>query len=675
MTSSAPKDPTTALTNPFEARKAKLKGVIAQGGNPYAYTFPRDARAGDLQTKYADLAPGTETQDRVAVAGRIMSMRNDGMFMDLMDASGKVQIFCHKDTMSDEQLARLDNFDLGDVIGVHGTIRRTPRGELSVRATSVEMLTKSLQPLPEKYHGLTDIEQRYRQRYVDLIVNEDSRNTLRKRSEIVSAIRTYLQSVWGGVEVETPMLHPLVGGAAAKPFVTYHNTLDANFYLRIAPELYLKRLIVGGFADCVFEINRNFRNEGISPRHNPEFTMVELYKTYTDVNDMMDLTEGLVQYVAKNVFNKDEFEVGGHVVNVSGKWARKSMCALVQEKTGIDFMAIHDAGEARAAVKKLGVHVEPNAKWGECVAAVFEEKVEDTLIQPIHVTDFPLDISPLAKPHRNNPRLTERSESFMRGWEVANMFTELNDPADQRARFEEQVKAREAGNEEAAMYDEDYVTALEYGLPPTGGWGMGVDRLCIILTGSANIRDVINFPTLKPIKKAEERTASYDTSRSFAAKPATPVAAHPQNGDWQTLDDDARRFIIVVNEKIDNMGRVLNAAAHAMAGLVGQTAAGEDFAWVEYKDADGSVHPSISHYPTIILKGKNSNQLAKVRAEALAAGIPCVDFTDDMTLGKSKEQVASLATKKGEAVNYMALALFGDTPKLRAITGKLSLYK
>jgi len=673
MTDTPTKQSAATATNPFEARKVKLKGVIAQGGNPYAYTFARDARAGDLQTKYADLAAGTETQDTVTVAGRIMAFRNDGMFIDLMDPSGKVQVFCHKDTMAESELAKLENFDLGDIIGAKGTIRRTPRGELSVRASMVEMLTKSLQPLPEKYHGLTDIEQRYRQRYVDLIVNEESRETLRKRSEIVAAIRTYLQNAWGGVEVETPMLHPLVGGAAAKPFITHHNTLDSNFYLRIAPELYLKRLIVGGFADCVFEINRNFRNEGISPRHNPEFTMVELYKTFTDVSDMMDLTEGLVQYVAKTVFNKDEFVSGGHTVNVTGKWARKPMCELVKDATGIDFMAITDAGEARAAVKKIGVHVEPNAKWGECVAAVFEEKVEETLVQPTHVTEFPLDISPLAKPHRNNPRLTERSESFMRGWEIANMFTELNDPADQRARFEEQVKAREAGNDEAAMYDEDYVTALEYGLPPTGGWGMGVDRLCIILTGSANIRDVINFPTLKPIKKAEERGGNYENaSRSFAAKPASVPAV---SADWQSLDETAKRFIIVINEKEENMGRVLNAAGHAMAGLAGQAAQGENLAFINYEDADKGVHPSISHYPVIVLKAKNSNQIAKVRAEAVAGGIACVDFTDDMTIGKSKDQLESLAGKSGEAVQYIALALFGDTMKLRGITGKLSLYK
>lgn len=672
MTKSPEKTDALALTDPIEARAAKLKAIRASGGNPYAYSFARDTRAGDLQAKYADLAPDTETKDVVAVAGRIMAMRNNGMFIDLHDPSGKIQVFCHKDTMSESERAKLDNFDLGDIIGAQGTIRRTPRGELSVRASSVEMLTKCLLPLPEKYHGLTDIEQRYRQRYVDLIVNEDSRDVLRKRSEIVDAMREYLKKQWGGIEVETPMLHPLVGGASAKPFITHHNTLDSDFYLRIAPELYLKRLIVGGFADCVFEINRNFRNEGISTRHNPEFTMVELYKAYTDVNDMMDLTEGLVKHLAKTVFGKEEFKVGDMTINVGGAWPRKSMCQLVHEATGVDFIAIADEQSARNAAKKLGVHVEPNAKWGQVVASVFEEKVEDTLIQPIHVTEFPLDISPLAKPHRNNLRLTERTESFMRGWEFANMFTELNDPADQRARFEEQVKAREAGDEEAAMYDEDYVTALEYGLPPTGGWGMGVDRLVMTLTGSANIRDVINFPTLKPLNKNESGRGYDSASRSY---PAKQVALAQGASNWQTVDETQKRFVVVLNEKETDMGRLLNAAGHAMAGLVGGPAKAEDFVFIDYLDADKGVHPSISHYPVIVLKSKNSSQMGKIRAEAQAQNIACVDFTDTMTLGRSKEQVEATATKRGEELNYLALCLFGPTDKLKALTGKLSLYR
>lgn len=489
-----------AITDPKEARQVKLNNMVDAGEVPYAYTYERTHKAGALQERYKDLEDGVDTEDYVSVAGRIMAMRNNGMFIDLQDASGRIQVFCHKKTMSEEQQEKLKSYDIGDVIGAQGTMRRTPRGELSIRAQETIILTKSMQTLPEKYHGLTDIEQRYRQRYVDLIVNEDSRDVLRKRSHIVQEIRNYLTNEWEGIEVETPMLHPIMGGASAKPFETHHNALDAKFYMRVAPELYLKRLIIGGLADCVFEIGRCFRNEGISPKHNPEFTSVELYKAYTDYHDMMDMTEGLVQHLARTVLGSEQVEYQGKTIDFSGKWERKTMLELVEEKTGVDFMQITDPAAARAKAKELGIHVEDYANWGQVVEEVFGERVEPELIQPIHVTEFPLDISPLAKNHRSNPLLTERFETYMNGWEIANAFTELNDPAEQRKRFNAQVAASEAGDEEAQMLDEDFINALEIGLPPTGGWGLGIDRLTMILTNSTNIRDVICFPTLKPLK-------------------------------------------------------------------------------------------------------------------------------------------------------------------------------
>lgn len=493
-------DASSGITDPRAARKAKKDAMIEAGFNPYAYTYDRKHMAGDLQKKYADLESGSETEDLVSAAGRIMAMRNNGMFIDLMDTSGRIQVFCHKDSMDEPQRERLKQYDIGDIIGVKGTIRRTPRGELSIRASETIILTKAMEPLPEKYHGLNDVEQRYRQRYIDLIVNEDSRDVLRKRSKIVSEIRRYLEEEWDGVEVETPMLHGIMGGASAKPFVTHHNALDANFYLRVAPELHLKRLVVGGLAECVFEINRCFRNEGISMKHNPEFTSVELYKVYTDYHDMMDMTEGLVQHVAKAVLGTTKITYQGTEIDLAGPWPRKSMLGLVEEKTGVNFLDYLDVVSARAKAKELEVHVEEFANWGQIVAEVFDAKVEDLLIQPIHITELPLDISPLAKNHRDNPLLTERFETYINGWEIANAFTELNDPEEQYKRFEAQVAAKEAGDEEAQMLDEDFVTALEIGLPPTGGWGLGVDRLCMIMTDSSNIRDVINFPTLKPKK-------------------------------------------------------------------------------------------------------------------------------------------------------------------------------
>lgn len=488
-------------SDPFESRRNKRQLIEKSGANPFGYDYKRTARAGDLQKKYENLESGVETEDQVSVAGRIMAVRNSGMFIDLQDTSGRIQVFCHKDTLPAEQMEKLDTLDIGDIIDATGTIRRTPRGELSVRCLEINVLTKALHPLPEKYHGLSDIEQRYRQRYIDLIVNPESAETLRKRTKIIQAIRNYIIEDWDGMEVETPMLHPIMGGASAKPFVTHHNALGSDFYLRVAPELYLKRLIVGGLSDCVFEINRCFRNEGISPKHNPEFTSIELYKAYGDYEDMIRLTEGVVQAAAAAISGEETNTITyqGTELNIGSPWNRKTMCELVEEHTGVDFMTIDNDADAIAKAKELKLPLQGHETWGHVVALAFEEKVEDKLIQPTHVTDFPLAVSPLAKNHRSDPRLTERFESYVNGWEIANAFTELNDPVEQRLRFEDQVKAREAGDEEAQMLDEDFITALEIGLPPTGGWGMGIDRLCMILTDSTNIRDVINFPTLKKI--------------------------------------------------------------------------------------------------------------------------------------------------------------------------------
>ena len=376
-------------------------------------------------------------------------------------------------------------------------MRRTPRGELTVNAEHVTMLAKALRPLPEKYHGLADIELRYRQRYLDLIMNPQSRETLRRRSRIVAAMRAWLIER-DYLEVETPMLHTIPGGAAARPFVTHHNALDIDLYLRIAPELHLKRLVVGGLADKVFEINRCFRNEGLSPRHNPEFTSLELYEAYSDYTGMMDLTERIVAHVAEAATGGLKISYGGTEIDLTPPWPRRSMAELVREATGVDFLAIADAAAARDAARHLGAAITGNENWGQALEAVFGARVEDRLIQPTHVTGFPRDISPLAKADPNDPRLVERFETYVYGWEIANAFSELNDPLDQRARFEAQMMARAAGDEEAQPLDEDYVTALEYGLPPCGGLGIGIDRLVMLLTDSPSIRDVIAFPTLRP---------------------------------------------------------------------------------------------------------------------------------------------------------------------------------
>ncbi|HEY2539084.1 MAG TPA: lysine--tRNA ligase [Stellaceae bacterium] len=491
-----------AEDDPLRAvRLAKLDGLRAQGINPYPYEFARTNEAAELEQRYAALAAGAETGDPVRVAGRIRAMRNSGMFIDLHDASGKIQVFCHRDGLDALALAVLRLLDVGDLIGVEGLVRRTPRGELTINATAISVLAKTLRPLPEKYHGLADVELRYRQRYLDLIMNPQSRETLRRRSRIVAALRGHLLAQ-GYLEVETPMLHTLPGGASAKPFVTHHNALDIDLYLRIAPELHLKRLIVGGLADKVFEINRCFRNEGLSPRHNPEFTTLELYEAYVDYRAMMRLTEELITAAAIAVLGTSQIGYGGTEIDLSPPWPQRSMAELVEEATGIDFLKL-DAAAARDAANALAANTPDKplgdeAGWGHALELAFALRVEDRLIAPTHVIGFPRDISPLAKADRNDLRLAERFETYIYGWEIANAFSELTDPQDQRARFEAQMQARAAGDEEAQPLDEDYVTALEYGLPPCGGLGIGIDRLTMLLTDSPSIRDVIAFPTLRP---------------------------------------------------------------------------------------------------------------------------------------------------------------------------------
>lgn len=657
----------TPLT-PREAKEQKLAELLKRGIEPYPHVFECAHRAAALQETYRDLADGSETQDEVTVAGRIMAMRNDGMFIDLQDATGKIQVFSHKDSMSEAELSILALLDLGDVIGVRGTVRRTPRGELSVRAKNVTMLTKSLEPLPEKYHGLTDVEQRYRQRYVDLIVNEDTKKVLLMRSKIIRFLRDYLNDS-GAVEVETPMLQPIMGGASAKPFITHHNALGADFYMKVAAELYIKRLLVGGLADHVFEIGRYFRNEGISIKHNPEFTGAEGNMLYADYHDMIDLIEGMVSGAVEHVHGTLKIAFGDKEIDFSRPWKRASMVDLVKEYTGVDFLSFATAREALDAATSMGIAVDPKANWGQIVEAVFAEKVEENLVNPTHVMDHPLDISPLSKIHRNNPRLVERFETYVNGWEIANCFTELNDPKIQHLRFEEQVAAREAGDDEAQMLDEDYINALRVGLPPNAGWGLGIDRLVMLLTDSHNIRDVICFPTLKPLKekKAENKPAK--------AAPPTAHAGAPQTSDHTAVDENARRFVVILNGKEENVGRLMNALGHGMAGLVGQAAQGENFQFVDYVDGDGHVHPSISHYPVIVLKAKNSAQIRKVREGALEKGLPFTDFTESMTVGSTQAQLDATRAQSQDDLNYLGLCLFGDRVVLQELTGKLSLYK
>ena len=506
-------EPTQAELNELlRIRRDKLRELQEAGADPFEQVrFDRTNFTTDIKDRFEEMEGQT-----VRLAGRMMSKRVMGKasFADLSDRYGRLQLYVTRDALGEDVYKAFKKMDIGDLIGIAGEVFRTQKGEISVKVTELTLLSKNLIPLPEKWHGLKDTDMRYRQRYVDLIINPEVRDTFEKRSAIVREIRRFMDGR-GFMEVETPCLNTIPGGAAARPFITHHNALDIDMYMRIATELHLKRLIVGGL-EQVYEIGRIFRNEGMDTRHNPEFTTIELYQAYTDYQGMMDITEDMVVHVCEKVLGTTKVTYQGTELDFSKGWKRMTMADAVKEYSGLDFMAMSPE-EALEAVKARGLEIEKNKdSWGDLLAQCYDEYVEENLIQPTFITDYPVEISPLAKRKASDPRLTERFECFVYGRELCNAFSELNDPIDQRQRFERQVALREAGDDEANMMDTDFVTALEYGMPPTGGMGMGIDRLVMFLTDSASIRDVLLFPTMKPL--AGERSAE-------AEKPAAPAAA------------------------------------------------------------------------------------------------------------------------------------------------------
>jgi lysyl-tRNA synthetase class 2 len=475
-----------------QVRLDKLGELREMGIDPFGCRFDRDASAHKIHHDFETMEGQT-----VRIAGRIMSKRRHGKagFANLQDLSGEIQLYFRKDDVGEAKYELFKKLDMGDILGVEGFVFRTQKGEISVHVQDFTYLSKALNPLPEKWHGLKDVELRYRQRYVDLIVNPAVREVFIKRSLIIKELRNYLDDR-DFLEVETPMMQPIPGGATARPFTTHHNTLDMQLFLRVAPELYLKRLLVGGL-EKVYEINRNFRNEGISTKHNPEFTMLELYQAYGDFQVMMDLTENLVSTVALKVNGSMQAEFEGQIIDFTPPWPRVTMLDAIQEHTGVDFRLLTTDEAARQAAEKLGLEVNPEGSRGDIINDVFEEFVEDKLIQPTFVYGHPVEISPLAKRNADTPEFTDRFEVFMMQREIANAFSELNDPLDQRERFQKQVERRAGGDAEAHMMDEDYLNAMEYGMPPAGGLGIGIDRLVMLMTNSPSIRDVILFPTLR----------------------------------------------------------------------------------------------------------------------------------------------------------------------------------
>ncbi|MBH0158971.1 lysine--tRNA ligase [Fictibacillus sp. 5RED26] len=491
------------LNDLLRVRREKLAALTEKGVDPFGTKFDRTHTAADLVSEYGEKEKEELDNEEISVtlAGRIMTKRGKGKagFAHIQDLSGKIQIYVRLDAVGDEQYELFNTIDIGDWVGVTGLVFKTKVGELSIKAKDFQLLTKSLRPLPDKFHGLKDVEQRYRQRYVDLIMNPEVKDTFISRSKIIRSMRRYLDDN-GYLEVETPTMHSIPGGASARPFITHHNALDMELYMRIAIELHLKRLIVGGL-EKVYEIGRVFRNEGVSTRHNPEFTMIELYEAYADYLDIMELTENLVAHIAEDVLGTTTVTYGDYEVDLKPRWKRVHMVDTIKEAAGVDFWPEMTDEEARALAKEHNVPVKENMSYGHVVNEFFEHFVEEKLIQPTFVYGHPVAISPLAKKNPEDPRFTDRFELFIVGREHANAFSELNDPIDQRERFEEQLKERAEGNDEAHMMDEDFVEALEYGMPPTGGLGIGIDRLVMLLTNSPSIRDVLLFPQMRHSEK------------------------------------------------------------------------------------------------------------------------------------------------------------------------------
>ena len=544
--------PEQDLSEILKVRRDKLAALRAEGRDPFKETrFDVTHHAQDIKDNF-DALEGSE----VRVAGRLMSKRGMGKvsFCDLQDKSGRIQLYARKDEMDEEEYNRFKKYDIGDIVGVVGEVFRTQRGEMSVRAKKITLLSKSLRPLPEKYHGLTDKEARYRQRYVDLIINPESKRNFEIRSKFVAFLRRYLDTL-GFMEVETPVLSPIAGGANARPFITHHNTLDIDMYMRIATELHLKRLIVGGM-ERVYEVGRIFRNEGMDTKHNPEFTTCELYQAYTNLDGMMDILEAILSGAAKEILGTYQIQWLGKDIDLTPSWKRVTMADAVKEVTGADFMAIEgDAEAAVALAKSVGVDMDGVDKtWGNALYESFDQKVEETLVQPTFITMYPVEVSPLAKRSPSDPYLTERYEMFVCGCEMGNAFTELNDPMDQYERFKAQVEKRANGDDEAEMMDEDYVMALEYGLPPTGGLGFGIDRCAMMLCGTDSIRDVILFPTMKPLdmpKKSEKAEEKAEASAPAAVKPTGATGFVKPKGEHAAEEVDKVESEPIFEEQVD----------------------------------------------------------------------------------------------------------------------------
>jgi lysyl-tRNA synthetase class 2 len=645
----------------IQVRQEKVNALRGLGINPFPNTFKPQNKCADLSKRFEkDDKETLEKCDEVfAIAGRIMLLREFGKlaFFSLRDPSGKLQCSISVDVIGKEQYDLFKKYvDLGDIMGVEGTMTRTQKGELTLAAKRFEIINKSKRPLPDKWRGLNDTETRYRQRYVDLIMNEDVKETFKKRSQIVSALREYMEQA-DFMEVETPMLHHKASGAAAKPFETFHNALSMDMKLRIAPELHLKRLVIGGF-DRVFEINRNFRNEGVSIRHNPEFTMMEFYAAYWDYHDLMDFSAKLIEHVTLKTVGTTEIKYGEHKVSLKAPFAKLSMKEALLTIGNVQESDLKTIDTMRAVAKTRGVELSKWGDYGQLFLELFEELCEEKLINPTFIYDYPTSTSPLSRPKDGDSEWTERAELFVVGRELGNLFSELNDPVDQANRFQDQIDQMDKGNDEAMAYDEDYVRALEYGMPYAGGMGIGIDRLVMLITNQPSIRDVILFPHLRP-----ETGESSDIKSSNAT---TDKDSTPQ------LDTSNYKFVCVVNKKAET-GAVINAAVKMAAGLGAHF--GSNLKTMTFKDAGEGEHGNVPNVPVVVLKADNANKVRQVRAGAVEQNIAFSDFNTAMATGDAKEQRQTLSTLADEDLEYQGVCLFGDAAMVNALTKKFSLYR
>ena len=646
----------------LQIRQEKVNALRELGVNPFPNKFKPKHKCADISKRFEN--DDKETLENIsevfAVAGRIMLLREFGKlaFFSLRDASGRLQCSVSVDTIGKDQYDIFKKYvDMGDIVGVEGTMTRTQKGELTLAASRFEIINKTKRPLPDKWRGLNDTETRYRQRYVDLIMNDDVKETFKKRSMIVSAIREYMTE-YGFMEVETPMLHHKASGAAAKPFETYHNALSMEMKLRIAPELHLKRLVVGGF-DRVFEINRNFRNEGVSVRHNPEFTMMEFYAAYWDYHDLMDFSAKLIEHCALKAMGTTELEYGEHKVSLKAPFAKLSMKEAILTIGGVKEEDLATIETMKEAASKRGVQLSKWGDYGQCFLELFEELCEEKLINPTFIYDYPTSTSPLSRPKDGDEEWTERAELFCVGRELGNLFSELNDPVDQANRFQDQIDQMDKGNDEAMAYDEDYVRALEYGMPYAGGMGIGIDRLVMLLTNQPSIRDVILFPHLRPESGESAEAKSAPTTDG-------EVVSAPK------LDTSNYKFVCVVNKKAET-GAVINAAVKMAAGL-GATFGG-NLKTSKFKDANDAEHGNVPSVPVVVLKADNANKVRQVRQKAEEEKIAYSDFNASMAIGDASEQRKVLSALSDDDLEYQGICLFGPEDKVNELTKKFSLFR